>query len=166
VLVQNGRAVGVEYLKGGSTHVLRAEREVILAGGAVNSPQLLQLSGIGDGDHLKRVGVKLVHELKGVGRNLQDHPGIGGVKQRCSQPISSVSALSLQARALALARYAMFKSGPAANNGLEAMAFVRTRPDVVAPDLQYFMTMLMYEDSGRKIIPEHGFVESRKGAVA
>jgi choline dehydrogenase len=158
VLVENGRAVGVEYLKGGMSHVLRAEREVILAGGAVNSPQLLQLSGIGDGDHLKRAGVKVVHELRGVGRNLQDHPGIGGVKQRCSQPISSVSALSLRAKALALAQYAMFRSGPAANNGLEAMAFIRTRPELVAPDLQYFMTMLMYEDSGRKIIPEHGFM--------
>ena len=158
VIVERGRAVGVEYLKDGSTETLRAECEVILAGGAVNSPQLLQLSGIGDGDHLKRVGVKVVHELKGVGRNLQDHPGIGGVKQRCSQPITSVSAIRPHAKVLALARYALFKTGPAANNGLETMAFVRTRPDIVAPDLQYFMTMLMYEDSGRKIISEHGFM--------
>jgi choline dehydrogenase len=158
VIVERGRAVGVEYLKGGAREVVRAEREVVLAGGAVNSPQLLQLSGIGDGDHLRRIGLNVIHELKGVGRNLQDHPGVGGVKQRCTQPISSVSAVRFHAKALALAQYALFKTGPAANNGLEAMAFVRTRPDIVAPDLQYFMTMLMYENSGRRIIPEHGFM--------
>lgn len=158
VLFESGRAVGVEYLRGGETHVLRAEREVLLSGGAVNSPQVLQLSGVGDGDHLKRLGVKVVHDLKGVGRNLQDHPGIGGVKQRCAQPISSLSAVSLPAKARALGQYMLFASGPAANNGLETMAFVRTRPELVAPDLQYFMTMLMYEDSGRRIIPEHGFM--------
>jgi choline dehydrogenase len=158
ILVENGRAVGIEYRKGGETHVLRAGREVILCGGAVNSPQLLQLSGIGDAEHLKRLGIDIIHELKGVGLNLQDHPGLGGVKQRCLTPITSVSAVSLPAKARALAQYVLFRNGPAANNGLEALAFVRTRPDVIAPDLQYFMTMLMYEDSGRKIIPEHGFM--------
>lgn len=158
VLFENGRAIGVEYLRNGAAHVVRAEREVLLSGGAVNSPQLLQLSGVGDGDHLKQLGVKVVHDLKGVGRNLQDHPGIGGVKQRCTRPISALSALSLPAKARALGQYMLFGSGPAANNGLETMAFVRTRPGLVAPDLQYFMTMLMYEDSGRRIIPEHGFM--------
>ena len=158
ILLENGRAVGVEYLKGGTKHVLRAEREVILSGGAVNSPQLLQLSGIGPGEHLRRLGIKTVHELKGVGLNLHDHPGIGGVKQRCTQPISYASAISLPAKARALAQYLLFRDGPGANNGLEAMAFIRTRPELVAPDLQYFMTMLMYEDSGRTIIPEHGFM--------
>jgi choline dehydrogenase len=158
VIVENGRAVGIEYRKGNAKHVLRAEREVILSGGAVNSPQLLQLSGVGDGKHLSKLGIKVVHELKGVGQNLHDHPGIGGVKQRCTQPITYVSAIALPAKARALAQYLLFKSGPGANNGLETMAFVRSRPDLVAPDLQYFMTMLMYEDSGRKIIPEHGFM--------
>ena len=158
IILEHGKAVGVEYLRGDSTHVVRAEREVILAGGAVNSPQLLQLSGIGDGGHLKGLGIKVVHDLKGVGQNLHDHPGIGGVKQRCTQPISYYSAVSLSAKARALAQYLLFKNGPGANNGLETMAFVRTRPELVAPDLQYFMTMLMYEDSGRRIIPEHGFM--------
>ncbi|HTW29166.1 MAG TPA: choline dehydrogenase [Acetobacteraceae bacterium] len=158
ILVARGRAVGVEYWRRGRRHILHAEREVILAGGAVNSPQLLQLSGIGDPDHLRAVGVAPVHPLPGVGRNLQDHPGIGGVKQRCTQPITAVTAVSLPAKARALAQYALFRNGPGANNGLETMAFVRTRPELVAPDLQYFMTLLMYEDSGRRIIPEHGFM--------
>ena len=158
IIVENGRAVGVEYLKGAARHILRAEREVVLSGGAVNSPQLLQLSGIGEPKHLAALGIKVVHELKGVGQNLHDHPGIGGVKQRCTQPITYVSAVSLAAKARALAQYLLFQSGPGANNGLETMAFVRSRPDLIAPDLQYFMTMLMYEDSGRKIIPEHGYM--------
>lgn len=158
VILEKGRAVGVEYLHRGQTKTLRAEREVILAGGAVNSPQLLQLSGIGDPDHLHGLGIDTLHDLRGVGRNLHDHPGIGGVKQRCVQPISYVSAITLTAKARALAQYLVMRDGPAANNGLEAMAFVRTRPELVAPDLQYFMTMLMYEDSGRRIIPEHGYM--------
>lgn len=158
IIVEKGRAVGVEYSHRGRMKTLRAEREVILSGGAVNSPQLLQLSGIGDPGHLSRIGIRTIHDLKGVGRNLHDHPGIGGVKQRCIQPISYVSSVSLAAKARAFAQYLIMRNGPAANNGLEAMAFVRSRPDIVAPDLQYFMTMLMYEDSGRHIIPEHGYM--------
>jgi choline dehydrogenase len=155
ILVEKGRAVGIEYLHGRSRIVIRAEREVILAAGAVNSPQLLQLSGIGEGAHLRRLGISVVHELNGVGRNLQDHPGLS-VKQRSAQSISYASAVSLPAKARALGQYMLFGNGPAANTGLEAMAFVRTRPDLIAPDLQFFMIMLMYEDSGRKIINEHG----------
>lgn len=158
VILEKGRAVGVQYRHKGTMKTLKAEREVILSGGAVNSPQLLQLSGIGEPDHLRGLGIEVVHELKGVGRNLHDHPGIGGVKQRCTQPISYASSVSLTAKARALAQYLIMRDGPAANNGLEAMAFVRSRPEIVAPDLQYFMTMLMYEDSGRHIIPEHGYM--------
>jgi len=158
VIVEKGRAVGVEYSHRGTMKKLVATQEVVLSGGAVNSPQLLQLSGIGDPDHLNRLGINVVHDLKGVGQNLHDHPGIGGVKQRCTQPISYVSSTSLAAKARAFAQYLIMRDGPAANNGLEAMAFVRSRPEIVAPDLQYFMTMLMYEDSGRHIIPEHGYM--------
>lgn len=158
ILFKHRRAVGVEYLQHGRLHSLRAEREVILSGGAVNSPQILQLSGIGDPDRLRELGIDVVHELRGVGQNLQDHPGIGGVKQRSSVPISYFSSVSLFAKAMALAQYVLTRGGPAANSGLEAMAFVRSRPGLVAPDLQYFMTMLMYENSGRSIIPEHGYM--------
>jgi choline dehydrogenase len=157
VLLEKGRAVGVEYLQGRETKTLYADKEVILAGGAVNSPQLLQLSGIGDSDHLQTVGVRTVHELKGVGRNLQDHPAYG-VKQLCTQPISYYPKTRMLNAAVALAQYALTNSGPAAGNGLETMAFVRTRPGLIAPDIQYFMMLLMYEDSGRKILPHHGYM--------
>lgn len=158
ILFEGKRAVGVEFRQGGTQRTLRANREVILCGGAVNSPQLLQLSGVGDSDHLRGLGIPVIHDLKGVGRNLQDHPGIGGVKQRSSVPISLYSQVSLFAKVRALGQYLLTGGGPAANNGLEVMAFVRSRPGLVAPDLQYFMTMLMYEDSGRRIVPGHGYM--------
>jgi choline dehydrogenase len=157
VLVENGRAVGVEYAQKGARYALRAEREVVLSGGAINSPQLLQLSGIGDGEHLRSVGVKVVHELPGVGKNLQDHPAIG-VKQGITQPLSLLPNVKPLKAALALARYALTKSGPAADHGTEVMAFVKTRPDVVAADIQFFMVPIMYTHNGRKIINEHGFM--------
>lgn len=158
ILFEGKRAVGVEFRQGGALRTLRARREVILCGGAVNSPQLLQLSGVGDGNHLRGLDIPVIHDLKGVGRNLQDHPGLGGVKQRSSVPISLYSQVSLFAKVRALGQYLVTGGGPAANNGLEAMAFVRSRPGLVAPDLQYFMTMLMYEDSGRRIVPGHGYM--------
>ena len=74
MLVEGGRATGVEYRAGGQVHTVRATREVVLSGGAINSPQLLMLSGIGPADHLREVGVDVVHDLPGVGGGLQDHP--------------------------------------------------------------------------------------------
>lgn len=157
ILLEGGRAIGVEYTKGRDVSTLRAEREVILCGGAINSPQLLQLSGIGDGDHLQRVGVKVIHELCGVGRNLQDHLA-AGVKQRCTQPISLVKHTRPIGAAMALAQYWLTKSGPGRSHGLEAMAFVKSKPELITSDLQYFFVLLIYSDHGRKIANEHGFM--------
>ncbi len=77
VVLENGRAVGVEYHDGSQTQVARAAREVILSGGVINSPQLLMLSGIGDPAELARHGIACLHPLKGVGKNLQDHLSVG-----------------------------------------------------------------------------------------
>jgi choline dehydrogenase len=130
VLVKRGRAVGVEYIKNGQVHALRAEREVILSGGAINSPQLLQLSGIGDGDHLRSLGIKVVHELKGVGQNLQDHLACG-VKQRRIQPISFLKHTRPLGATKAFIQYALTKTGPATSHSLEAMAFLKSQPDLI-----------------------------------
>jgi choline dehydrogenase len=157
VLIENGRAVGVEYIRNGQVETVRADREVILAGGAINSPQLLQLSGIGDGDHLKSLGIKVVRELKGVGQNLQDHLACG-VKQRCTQPISFLKHTKPLGAAKAFIQYALTKTGPATSHGLEAMAFLKSQPDIVAPDLQFFFVLLIYSDHGRQIANEHGFM--------
>jgi choline dehydrogenase len=158
VLVENGRAVGVEFAaRDGSVDTLGAEREVILSGGAVNSPQLLQLSGIGDPEHLRPLGIRVVHDLKGVGRNLQDHPAMT-VKQLCTQPISLLTQTRPITSALQVARYFVTGGGPAAYHGGEAQMLVKTRPDIVAPDLQYFMTNILYTNNGRTIIDKHGFM--------
>src|SRR5271170_563214 len=80
VVIENGRAVGVEYVRKGQRHTARAEQEVLLAGGAINSPQLLLLSGIGPADELRALGAKVAHDLPGVGKNLQDHLNVNIVR--------------------------------------------------------------------------------------
>ncbi len=155
--IAKGRAVSVEYAVHGRVQTVAAAREVILSGGAVNSPQLLQLSGIGDPDHLTPLGIPVMHDLKGVGRNLQDHPAMT-VKQLCTQPITLLSQTRPVVSALQVARYFLTGSGPAAYHGGEAQMLVKTRPDVIAPDLQYFMTNILYTNNGRTIINKHGFM--------
>lgn len=157
VLIENGRAVGVEYIQGGRTKSLRAASEVILSGGAINSPQLLQLSGIGDPTHLSDIGIRVQAELPGVGENLQDHLALG-LKNRTKDPISLLPMVKPHRAAMALGRYFLTKDGPAAHHGIEALAFLKTRPEAIAPELQYHMIMIMYDDHGRNIIPEHGFM--------
>ncbi len=157
IVVERGIAVGVEYVKNGLNYRLNADREVLLSGGAVNSPQLLQLSGVGDPDHLERLGINVVTALPGVGRNLQDHLAIS-VKQRSSQPISMLPMVKPIRSALALGQYLLNGKGPASYHGIEALAFVKTRPELIAADLQYHFMLIMYNDHGRNIIPEHGFM--------
>ncbi|KML19744.1 MULTISPECIES: GMC family oxidoreductase [Burkholderia] len=157
ILFDGDRAVGVEYLVGKKPKKLHASQEVILCGGAFNSPHLLQISGIGDPVHLQSIGVPVVHALSGVGKNLQDHVGCG-LKQRITQPLSLLKHLNILNSASAVAKYMATKTGPAAYHGVEALAFVKTRPEVVAPDVQFHLNMIMYEDHGRKIFYEEGIM--------
>lgn len=157
VVIEKGKATAVEYVAGGRVRSIAASREVILSGGAVNSPQLLQLSGVGDPDHLEPLGIAVVHDLKGVGQNLQDHPAMT-VKQLCTQPITLLTQTGPVTSALQVARYFLTGGGPAAYHGGEAQMLVKTRPEVIAPDLQYFMTNILYTNNGRTIIDKHGFM--------
>lgn len=156
VIVEHGRAVGVEFLRRGRKEVVRADQEVLLSGGAINSPQLLQLSGIGDPAHLRDVGIDVTAALPGVGQNLHDHLSVG-VQCRSTQPNSLLTYVRPVRAAAALARYMWDKGGPGAYHGVEALAFVKSRPDLIAPDIQYHFEMIMYRENGRVIIPEHGF---------
>jgi choline dehydrogenase len=155
ILFDGDRAVGVEYLAGRKSKKVYASQEVILCGGAFNSPHLLQISGVGDPEHLQSIGVQTVHKLTGVGRNLQDHVGCG-LKQRITEPLSLLKHLNILNSATAVAKYMATKTGPASYHGVEALAFVKTRPDVVAPDIQFHLNMVMYEDHGKKIFYEEG----------
>jgi choline dehydrogenase len=132
VLVEDGRATGVEYRAGGRVHTVRAAREVVLSGGAINSPQLLMLSGIGPADHLREVGVDVVHDLPGVGGGLQDHPLVPMVYD-----VRSGKSLRLAETPLNMARWKAAGRGPLTSNLAEAGLFTRSSPELAEPDLQY-----------------------------
>lgn len=159
IIVQSGRATGVEFIRKGRVETISAAREVILAGGVVNSPQLLQLSGIGDPDDIRPHGINMVHELPGVGRNLRDHLAIS-VKQWINSPLSVLSTLHPLAMAKALGQYLLFRSGPTVSSGLEAWAHLKSRAELDYPDLQIYCVHLMYNDHGRDVIREEGFQAS------
>jgi choline dehydrogenase len=157
ILFEGNRAVGVEYLQKKETCQARALREVILSGGAVHTPQMLLLSGIGDPATLKRFDIPVLAELKGVGQNLQDHLDCS-IQYECSQKITLYS----QANPLAAARtgleYVLLGKGLATGQGLESGAFLKSRPDLETPDLQFhFIAALMY-DHTRKKADRHGFM--------
>jgi choline dehydrogenase len=152
VLLEAQRAVGLEYLHGSATAEVRAEREVILAGGTINSPQLLLLSGIGPADELCRAGVRVVHDLPGVGKNLQDHPMVS-VGYLCTKPASMATAESIPN----FLRYLLFKRGPLVSNVAEAGLFLRTRTDLNVPDLQLLFGPAYYVNHGLTPRKEHCF---------
>ena len=157
ILLQRGRAVGVEYAQKKQRHEIQATRDVILSGGAINTPQLLLLSGIGPANEIARHGIRPVHNLPGVGKNLQDHLH-GAVKHTCSAPVSLYSAVKPSALIRHVPYYLMTGKGPASQMALETLAFLKTRPDVVAPDLQYHFVPVLYADHGRVLIYRHGWM--------
>ncbi|WP_336031295.1 GMC family oxidoreductase [Geodermatophilus sp. FMUSA9-8] len=132
VLVSGGRATGVEYRRGGQVHTAHASAEVVLCGGAVNSPQLLMLSGIGPAAHLRKVGVDVVHDLPGVGGGLQDHPLVPVIWD-----VRSGKSLLRAESPSGYARWFGARRGPLSSNLAEAGLFTRSRPDLDQPDLQY-----------------------------
>ena len=156
VVIEGGRATGVEYIRNGRVETMHADSEVILSGGAINSPQLLQLSGVGNGDNLRALEIKVIRELKGVGRNLSDHVAVS-MRQLSTQPISLKNELNAFKAARSVVQWAIFKNGPAAHPGIQTVAFVKSRPDLVAPDLQYHFIMVLYGDHGRQRYKQHGF---------
>lgn len=139
VLIENGRATGVEYRTPDGTHTARARREVIVSGGVYGSPQLLMLSGIGPAEHLKNVGVEVVRDMPGVGSNLHDHFNTY-VAYKCSQPVTMNDLVnSLPRRIWAGMQYALGRTGPLASMGLYVGAFVRSDRRFERPDLQINM---------------------------
>jgi choline dehydrogenase len=135
VLVEKGRAVGVEYIQDGQTRRQHAAREVILSGGAYNSPQMLMLSGIGPADHLRSVGIEPLLDLPGVGENLAEHPNILNVyKARGKEGLTKF--LRLDRAGLFAARWFLRQDGIFASNGAAANVFLRTRPGLDCPDVQ------------------------------
>jgi choline dehydrogenase len=155
VLFEGTRAVGVEYQRRGAGVRVRAEREVLLAGGAIGSPQLLLLSGVGPADELRALGIPVVADLPEVGRNLADHLDFCTLT-KCTRPVS-YDFTRAQEIGVAL-RYLLTRSGPGVSNIAEAGAFVRTHlaPDA-RPDVQLHFVPAQLDDHGRNRLGGHGF---------
>ncbi len=157
VLFVGKRAVGVEYRQGGATRTARAAREVILAGGAFNSPQLLQLSGIGPRELLERHGVPVVHDAPGVGEQLQDHFYVRTF-WRCTKPITLNDDMASWWRQLGIGlRYVLARRGPLTVSAGYAAAFVRTRPELTRPDAQIYFINFSTAKRGGVLHPFSGF---------
>ena len=156
VLLEGMTAVGVEYQQRGQTVQARAEREVILSAGSIGSPMLLQLSGIGPAKVLEAAGVKPLHDLPGVGENLQDHLEVY-FQYRCTQPITLNSKLGLLSKGLIGARWVLFKSGLGATNHFESCAFIRSKAGQKWPDIQYHFLPAAMRYDGNAAFDGHGF---------
>ena len=141
ILMDGRRAVGVEYVQDGTTHRVEARREVVLSGGAINSPQVLMLSGIGPGDHLAETGVETVCDSPSVGGNLQDHPAIG-VEYRYASPSRFHKVLRMDRLAVHSLQAWLFGTGPVALPPSSLTGFFRSRPDLELPDIQMFFRPL------------------------
>jgi choline dehydrogenase len=156
ILFSGTKAVGIEYRRKGRLHRVHAEREVILSGGAINSPQLLMLSGVGPAGELRRHGIGVVADLPGVGENLQDHLELY-VQYACTQPITLYVTENPLRKALIGTEWFLFRRGLAASAHLEAGAFIRRNDRVPHPDLQYHFLPSLVNDHGRKPIGRHAF---------
>jgi choline dehydrogenase len=156
VLFEGTRSVGVEYARGRSLARVRARREVVLSGGAINSPQLLMLSGVGPADELKRHDIPVVHDAPEVGRNLQDHLELY-IQYACTEPITLYSATRLPGRLRLGLEWLLFSKGLGATNHFEAGAFIRTRDEVAHPDLQYHFLPMAVAYDGSSAVDGHGF---------
>ncbi len=135
IVIERGRAVGVEYALGRDYRQVRVHREVLLSAGTFNSPQILMLSGIGPADELKAVGIKPVHDLPGVGRNLNEHPNITLVFA-LNRRDTFTRFLRFDRATIQAARWFLSRSGPFTNSGAAANMLLRSRSEVARPDLQ------------------------------
>ena len=156
VVIESRRATGVAYRLGGVARVAHARREVILAGGAINSPQLLMLSGIGPGAQLRANGITVAHDLAGVGENLQDHLEFY-YQVASKKPVTLYSAMGLLARARIGLRWIARHDGLGATNHFEAGAFFRSRAGVRWPDIQLHFLPAAITYDGRARASRHGF---------
>ena len=160
ILLSGRRATGIEYRRGDATHVAHASAEVILAGGAFNSPQLMQLSGLGPADLLRQHGITVVADLPGVGADLQDHMQVR-FQYRCTEPITMNDVVHhWRHRMLAGLRYFVSRKGLLAIGAGYAGAFLRTSPNLATPDVQLHFLIFSGETAGAALHTFPGFIVS------
>lgn len=157
VVFDGSKAAGVAYrTRGGNTAIAYARREVILSAGAVGTPHLLMLSGIGPAGHLADIGIDLRHDLPGVGQNLNDHPDFV-LKFRCKQPVSLWPKTRPFATVVAGIQWITRRSGIAATNTFDGLGCIRSGPGVEYPDLQVIISPIAVDDQTWEPLPEHAF---------
>lgn len=156
VIIEEGRATGVEIKRGGRVEVIRASREVVLAASSINSPKLLMLSGIGPAAHLVEHGIEVVADRAGVGQNLQDHLELY-MQMASSQPITLYKHWNPVSKALIGAQWLFTKTGMGASNQFESTAFIRSQPGVPYPDIQYHFLPIAVRYDGKVAAEGHGF---------
>jgi len=156
VVIENGRAIGVEIERGGQVQVIRANAEVILSASSLNSPKLLMLSGIGPAAHLAEHGIELVADRAGVGQNLQDHLEVY-MQMACKQPITLFKYWNLIGKGLIGAQWLFTKTGLGASNQFETAGFIRSRAGISYPDIQYHFLPIAVRYDGQAAAEGHGF---------
>ena len=156
VVIENGRATGVEIATRSGIAIVRATREVILAASSINSPKLLMLSGIGPAAHLAEHGIAPVADRPGVGQNLQDHLEIY-LQMAATRPVSLYSYWNLPGKAYVGARWLLTRTGPGASNQFESTGFIRSRAGIDYPDLQFHFLPLAVRYDGKAAAEGHGF---------
>ena len=156
-LIQDGQRInGLEFTRHKRTARVFANREVILAGGPINNPKLLMLSGIGNADHLREAGISSTHHLPGVGENLQDHLEIY-LQMECLPPVSIYKYYNLLGKAYVGARWMFTRTGLGASNQFEAGGFIRSRTGIEHPNLQYHFFPMAIRYDGKSPNDAHGF---------
>jgi len=156
ILFEGKRASGVMFRHAATDRLAMARREVILSAGAINSPQLLLLSGVGSADQLREHGIEVIANLPGVGRNLQDHLAVH-VKYRSTKPWSMLRYINPFRGALAMGQYLLFRKGPLADPGMSVACFVKSNPALDEPDIKMLLVTALFGNNGRTMVPMHGF---------
>ena len=150
------RAIGVEVERQGNIEIIYADREVVLAASSINSPKILMLSGVGPAAHLAEHGVDLVADRGGVGQNLQDHLELY-IQQACIQPITLFKYWNLPGKAWVGLKWLLTRGGPGASNQFESAAFIRSKPGVEYPDIQYHFLPIAVRYDGQAASEGHGY---------
>lgn len=156
IVFEGRRATGVEFTHSHTRHIVKATREVILCAGAINTPQLLLVSGIGSARHLSDHGIGVIADLPGVGQNLQDHLA-AQVRFRSTKPYSMLRYLNPLRGAVAMSQYLLARRGPLADPGMSVACFVRSDPSLAEPDIKMLLVSALFSNNGRTLTPQHGF---------
>ncbi len=159
ILIENKKAIGIQYQQKGVMKEVHASQEVIVSGGAFNSPQLLMLSGIGDKNELAKFDIDCVFDLKGVGKNLQEHPEISVVFSSLKKDGYSLSLGALATRTKEMIQFGLGKRGPLRHSVTRVGGYIKSSDDVEVPDIQIHYVPIMFDDHGRNVdcLLQHGF---------